>query len=89
MKIWIVSMECAGIVEAGGVKDVTYALCENFAKEGNDVTLFIPVLRQIHFPPLKIYRNIRLRRTYRYADRLFRRTIRRRSLLISPEKSFL
>ena len=53
MKIWIVSMECAGIVEAGGVKDVTYALCENFAKEGNDVTLFIPVFAANSFSSLK------------------------------------
>lgn len=42
MKIWLVSMECAGLSEAGGVKDVTYALCDNFAKKDNDVTLFIP-----------------------------------------------
>ena len=42
MRIWIVSMECAGISEAGGVKDVTFSLCENLSKRGNDVTLFIP-----------------------------------------------
>ena len=53
MKIWIISMECAGIVEAGGVKDVTYALCENFVKEGNDVTFFIPVFAANSFSSLK------------------------------------
>lgn len=53
MKIWIVSMECAGIVEAGGVKDVTYALCENFSKEKHDVTLFIPVFASNSFDTLK------------------------------------
>ena len=35
-------MECAGLIEAGGVKDVTHALCDNFAQKKNDVTLFIP-----------------------------------------------
>lgn len=49
-------MECAGIVEAGGVKDVTYALCENFSKEKHDVTLFIPVFASNSFDALK---NIR------------------------------
>ncbi len=42
MKIWLVSMECTGIAEAGGVKDVTYSLCDNFSRNGHDVTLFIP-----------------------------------------------
>lgn len=42
MRIWLVSMECAGISEAGGVKDVAYALCKGFAGLDNDVTLFIP-----------------------------------------------
>ena len=42
MKIWIVSMECAGISEAGGVKDVTFSICENLSKRGHEVTLFIP-----------------------------------------------
>lgn len=35
-------MECAGIVEAGGVKNVTYSLCKEFARLGNKVTLLIP-----------------------------------------------
>lgn len=43
MKIWLVSMECAGISEAGGVKDVVYSLCKGFSSEKEDVTLFIPV----------------------------------------------
>ena len=42
MKIWVVSNECSGLSEAGGVKDVTYALCENFSQK-HDVTLFIPL----------------------------------------------
>lgn len=57
MNIWIVSMECAGIVEAGGVKDVTYALCENFAKVKHDVTLFIPVFASNSFDSLKNVRE--------------------------------
>ena len=43
MKIWLATMECAGIAEAGGVKDVSYSLATGFARAGNDVTLFIPV----------------------------------------------
>ena len=35
-------MECAGLIEAGGVKDVTHALCDSFSQKKNDVTLFIP-----------------------------------------------
>lgn len=46
-------MECAGIIEAGGVKDVTFSLCENFSKVGNDVTLFIPVFGTNSFENLK------------------------------------
>ena len=42
MNIWIASMECAGIVEAGGVKNVTYSLCNEFSKLGHKVTLLIP-----------------------------------------------
>lgn len=43
MKIWVVSTECSGLSEAGGVKDVTYSLCDNFRQEGHEVTLFIPL----------------------------------------------
>jgi len=35
-------MECAGIAEAGGVKDVTFALAKGFSRIGHKVTLFIP-----------------------------------------------
>lgn len=35
-------MECSGISEAGGVKNVTFSLCKEFCKSGNFVTLFIP-----------------------------------------------
>ena len=35
-------MECAGLIEAGGVKDVTHALCDSFSQKNNEVTLFIP-----------------------------------------------
>jgi len=49
MKLWIVSMECAGIAEAGGVKNVTYSLCKEFAELNNKVTLFIPVFGCTNF----------------------------------------
>ena len=42
MNLWCVSMECAGIAEAGGVKNVTYSLCKEFSLLGHSVTLFIP-----------------------------------------------
>ncbi len=45
MKLWVVSMECAGIAEAGGVKNVTFSLCNEFAKLKHKVTLFIPVFK--------------------------------------------
>lgn len=45
MKLWIVSMECAGIAEAGGVKNVTFSLCKEFSDLGHKVTLFIPVFK--------------------------------------------
>ena len=45
MKIWIASMECAGIAEAGGVKNVTFSLCKEFALLNNSLTLFIPVYK--------------------------------------------
>lgn len=45
MKIWIVSMECAGIAEAGGVKNVTFSLCKELQALDNQVTLFIPVYK--------------------------------------------
>lgn len=45
MKIWTVSMECAGIAEAGGVKNVTFSLCKEFTDLKHKVTLFIPVFK--------------------------------------------
>lgn len=42
MNIWIASMECASISEAGGVKNVTYSFCKELSYLGNKVTLFIP-----------------------------------------------
>lgn len=42
MRIWIVSMECRGLAEAGGVKDTTYAMCKYLTRLGHEVTLFIP-----------------------------------------------
>ncbi len=45
MKLWIVSMECAGIAEAGGVKNVSFSLCKEFTRLNHKVTLFIPVFK--------------------------------------------
>ena len=45
MKFWIVSMECAGIAEAGGVKNVSFSLCKELSLLGNEVTLFIPYFK--------------------------------------------
>ncbi|MCR4953153.1 MAG: glycogen/starch synthase [Treponema sp.] len=45
MKLWIVSMECAGIAEAGGVKNVTFSLCKEFAELKHKVTLFVPIFK--------------------------------------------
>ncbi len=45
MKLWFVSMECANIAEAGGVKNVTFSLCKEFSLLGHEVTLFIPVFK--------------------------------------------
>ena len=45
MKFWIVSMECAGIAEAGGVKNVSFSLCKELALLGHSVTLFIPYFK--------------------------------------------
>lgn len=45
MKLWVVSMECAGIAEAGGVKNVSFSLCKEFTDLNHNVTLFIPVFK--------------------------------------------
>lgn len=42
MNIWIASMECAGIAEAGGVKNVTQSLCKTLQSLSHNTTLFIP-----------------------------------------------
>ena len=38
-------MECAGIAEAGGVKNVSFSLCKELALAGHSVTLFIPYFK--------------------------------------------
>ncbi|MBR1638699.1 MAG: glycogen/starch synthase [Treponema sp.] len=53
MKLWVVSMECAGIAEAGGVKNVTYSICKEFAELKHAVTLFIPVFGCTTFDSLE------------------------------------
>ena len=45
MTLWFVSMECANIAEAGGVKNVAFSLCKEFALLGHKVSLFIPVFK--------------------------------------------
>lgn len=55
MKFWIVSMECAGIAEAGGVKNVTFSLCKELALQGHSVTLFIPYFK---CTSLKLIKNL-------------------------------
>lgn len=42
MDIWVVTMEYAGVNEAGGVKDVACSLSEALAKNGCSVTVFTP-----------------------------------------------
>jgi starch synthase len=46
-------MECAGIAEAGGVKNVTFSLCKEFSELGNDVTLFMPVYKCTSYELIK------------------------------------
>lgn len=57
MNLWICSMECAGISEAGGVKNVTFSLCKEFSKLGHKVTLFIPVFKCTSWDFIKDYRK--------------------------------
>lgn len=57
MKIWVVSMECAGIIEAGGVKNVTYSLCKEFSLLKHDVTLFIPVYKTNEWKLITDFQN--------------------------------
>jgi len=59
MTIWIASQECSGIAEAGGVKNVSFSLCKELYRAGNDVTLFIPVFRCTSFREVKgMQRNV-------------------------------
>ena len=53
MKIWIVSMECAGIAEAGGVKNVSFSLCKELMLLGHEITLFIPIYKSTSFSLIK------------------------------------
>lgn len=53
MKIWIVSMECAGIAEAGGVKNVSFSLCKELSLLQHEVTLFIPIYKCTSFKLIK------------------------------------
>ena len=42
MNLWIASMECASLAEAGGVKNVTFSFCKELTYLGKNVTLFMP-----------------------------------------------
>ena len=53
MKFWIVSMECAGIAEAGGVKNVTFSLCKELSLTGHNVTLFMSVYKCTSYELIK------------------------------------
>lgn len=54
MNVWIASHECAGIVEAGGVKNVTFSLCKELQKAGKNVSLFIPVFKCTSYDQVQI-----------------------------------
>lgn len=58
MKIWVVSMECAGIAEAGGVKNVAFSLCKEFSELKHKTTLFIPVYKCTCLDSLFEFNNI-------------------------------
>ena len=40
--IWLITREYAGVAEAGGVKNVSCSLAEGLARQGKQVTVFIP-----------------------------------------------
>ena len=61
MKLWICSMECAGIAEAGGVKNVAFSLCKEFSALGNDVTLFMPIYKCTSFDLITCLKNNAIR----------------------------
>ena len=50
-------MECAGIAEAGGVKNVTFSLCKEFSELGNEVTLFMPVYKCTSYELIKDFKK--------------------------------
>ncbi|MCQ2584655.1 MAG: glycogen/starch synthase [Treponema sp.] len=59
MNIWIASHECSGIAEAGGVKNVTFSLCKELYRAGNNSVLFIPVFHCTSFCEVKgMQRNV-------------------------------
>ncbi len=58
MKIWVVSRECAGIAEAGGVKNVTFSLCKELSLLNHQVTLFIPIYKTTSFELIKDVKEI-------------------------------
>lgn len=65
MKLWFVSMECAGIIEAGGVKNVTLALCKEFSLLKHKVTLFLPIFKSTNYDKLfniqeNVFQNIEI-----------------------------
>ena len=64
MNIWLVSMECAGLVEAGGVKNVTYSLCKALSQKGNSVSLFIPVFGCSTFENVFGYDDVNVERVF-------------------------
>lgn len=57
MNIWIVSQECSGIQEAGGVKSVTYSLAKEFSRQKNKVTLFLPKFNCTTLKNIKNYKK--------------------------------
>ena len=46
-------MECAGIAEAGGVKNVSFSLCKELMLLGHEITLFIPIYKSTSFSLIK------------------------------------
>ena len=41
-EVWLFSFECAGIVKVGGLGEAVYNIAKNLAKQGSNVTLFMP-----------------------------------------------
>lgn len=53
--VWIISRECDGIAEAGGVKNVTCSLSEGLVANGIKTTLFMPRYGCTNFSEIKNY----------------------------------